>query len=154
MAQHDENTLYFHGNDNKIHRFSEYRPSFFSTDKDYAAGYGKYVYPYTIKAKKIFDTATDEEARKYFNEVFRKDILGAKAKEIQPREHISFIDADDFWAFIAVEEQLGKGAGYDAMLVCEGTNIEDHFKTALSLVPFEVNQIQPAKKLQEYTPEP
>ena len=31
-------TIVYHGNENKVHRFSEIRPSFFTTDKEYAKG--------------------------------------------------------------------------------------------------------------------
>lgn len=137
-------TVFYHGNENKEHRFSELRPTFFTTDKEYAKGYGDYVYPYKIRAKKIFDTSTDEQAREYYNNVFLKDVLGKDAKRIEKGQKLSFVDADNFWAFIVVEEEMGNGLGYDSMLVCEGT--EEHFNTSVSIVPFSIKQIVPLKR--------
>jgi len=136
-------TSFYHGNENKVHKFNAYRPPFFSWDKEYAKCYGDYVKEYTIETKKPFDTATDEEARTYYNNAFLNDELGNGAKKIKQGEHISANDADNFWAFISIEEQIGKGLGYDSMVVNEG--MEDHFETGLSIVPFETSQIKPKK---------
>lgn len=140
-------TIFYHGNENKTHKFSEYMPSFFTSDKEYAKCYGDYVYSYTIETKKPFDTATDEKARAYYNEVFLKDELGCNAKELKKGEHISANHADNFWAFIAVEELEGKGSGYDSMIVNE--LVKDSFETGLSIVPFDLKQIKPKKELKQ-----
>jgi hypothetical protein len=133
-------TIFYHGNENKTHKFSEIMPSFFTSDPEYAKGYGDYVYPYTIDTKKTFDTATDEVAREYYNNVFLKDELGTDAKLIKQGQHISANDADNFWAFITVEELMGNGLGYDSIIVDEVLG-EPNYKTHLSIVPFKNDQI-------------
>lgn len=138
-------TSFFHGNENKTHIFSEYQPCFFTTDKEYALCYGETVKEYNIDTKKPFDTATDNIALNYYNDVFLKDELGKDAKKISNGEHISFIHADNFFAFIAVEELIGKGFGYDSIIVHEG-HFGDSFDTNLSIVPFDVRQIIPTNK--------
>lgn len=139
-------TVFYHGNENKIHRFSELVPSFFSTDKEYSEGYGSYVYEYNLDIKKPFNTATDEKAREYYNNVFLKDELGQNASYIEKGEYISFVDADNFWAFISVEEEIGNGLGYDSMVVKEFEGDFNDYKTNLSVVPFNKNQIKPIQK--------
>lgn len=130
---------YYHGNENKIHRFSEYSPPFFTTDKEYAKCYGDYVYPYTLSIKKPFDTSKDEIARNYYNTEFLTHELGNGAKYIPKGERISENYADNFWAFLSVEESLGNGFGYDAIIVNEAAGI--HFKTDISIVPLNIKQI-------------
>ncbi|CAH7382139.1 hypothetical protein VCHA53O466_40436 [Vibrio chagasii] len=138
---YNSDTVVYHGNENSTHRFSELRPSFFTSDKDYAGGYGNFVYAYTIDSVKPFDTATDEEARRYFNEEFLNDTLGKESKYLNKGESIHFNDADNFWAFLAVEALLNPSLGYDSIIVNEMTG--NHFKTQLSIVPLCINQIKP-----------
>lgn len=139
-------TVFYHGNENKIHRFSELVPSFFSTDKKYSEGYGNYVYEYNLNIKKPFNTSIDEKAREYYNNVFLKDELGQNASYIKKGEHISFVNADNFWAFISVEEEIGKGLGYDSIVVKEFEGELNEYNTNLSVVPLNKNQINPIQK--------
>jgi hypothetical protein len=135
--------IFYHGNENPIHRFSEVMPSFFSSDKEYSMGYGDYVHSYQIDIKKPFDTATDEVALNYYNTVFLSHELGKEAKKIKKGQHISANDADNFWAFLSVEEMIGNGFGYDSIIVDEG--LHGRFKTNLSIVPFKNSQITPTQ---------
>lgn len=139
----NSDTIFYHGNENPIHKFSEVMPSFFSSDKEYSMGYGDYVYSYQIKTKKPFDTATDEVALNYYNTVFLNHELGKEAKKIKKGQHISANDADNFWAFLSVEEMIGNGFGYDSIIVDEG--LYGQFKTYLSIVPFKNSQIMPTQ---------
>lgn len=137
------NTVLYHGNDNPVHRFSEYMPSFFTEDFSYSMGYGKHVYAYRILSNKVFDPSVDEAARDFYNERFLRDELGAGAKPIENGGHLSFLYADNFWAFICVEEQIGRGFGYDSMIVKE--NIGGSYSTDFSVVPFSNSQIEKLK---------
>lgn len=139
-------TVFYHGNENKIHRFSELAPSFFSTDKKYSESYGNYVYEYSLNIKKPFNTSIDEKAREYYNNVFLKDELGQNASYIEKGEHISFVDADNFWAFVSVEEEIGNGLGYDSIIVKEFEGELNEYNTNLSVVPLNKNQIKPIQK--------
>ena len=141
----NSSTVVYHGNENKVHKFSEIMPSFFTTDIDYAKGYGDNVKEYTLDIKKVFDTSNDEFARNYYNEKFLNDPLGQDAEKIEKGQHISFVHADNFWAFLSVEEQLGKGNGYDSIVVDE--RIEKGYKTSLSIVPLDNSQIKPISKI-------
>ncbi len=132
-------TIFYHGNENKEHRFSEIKPSFFTTDKKYAECYGDYVYEYRIETNNPFDTATDENARDFYNNRFLKDELGKEAAYINKGQRISENDADNFWAYLAVEVQLDKELTYDSIIVNELAGIK--FDTSISIVPLEVNQI-------------
>lgn len=134
-----KNTIFYHGNENKSHNFSELVPSFFSSDYNYALGYGKNVKPYRIKTKKAFDTSSDNYALDYYNNVFKKDELGKHAKELKKGECISFLDADNFWAFVTVESELGKIHDYDSIIVKEHSI---GYKTDTSIVPFKISQIE------------
>lgn len=134
-----ENTIFYHGNENLTHNFSEIKPSFFTSDYNYALGYGNNVKPYKIRSKKVFDTSSDDYALNYYNNVFRKDELGKEAKELKKGEHISFLDADNLWAFITVESELGNIKDYDSLCVKEYSNGYD---TDISIVPFNINQIE------------
>lgn len=142
-------TVFYHGNENKTHKFSELKPSFFSTDESYSKGYGKYVYEYNLDIKKPFNPANDEVARKYYNEIFLKDELGKEAKYLKKGEYISFIDADNFWSFISVEEEIGNGLGYDSIIVKEFEEDVKDYKNNLSIVPLKIEQIKPIKKNQK-----
>lgn len=145
----NSNTIFYHGNENSKHRFSEYRPSFFTTDKEYAKCYGDHVFAYSIETKSPFDTATDEVARDYYNNVFLKDELGKEASFIKKGERISENHADNFWSFLGVEVQLDKTLNYDSILVHEAAGI--YFDTSISIVPLEINQIIPRnKKVSKY----
>lgn len=137
-------TIYYHGNDNKIHRFSEYRPCFFTTDKNYAEGYGNFVYSYQLEIKKPFNPSTDEKAREYYNEVFLKDELGKDVKKLEKGEHIHFNDADNFWSFIASEAEINN-VDYDSIVVEEFKGTSDNYTTNLSIVPLNVKQIKPVQ---------
>lgn len=139
-------TVFYHGNENKIHRFSELAPSFFSTDKKYSESYGNYVYEYSLNIKKPFNTSIDEKAREYYNNVFLKDELGQNASYIEKGEHMSFVDADNFWAFVSVEEEIGNGLGYDSIIVKEFEGELNEYNTNLSVVPLNKNQIKPIQK--------
>ena len=139
-------TVFYHGNENKIHRFSELAPSFFSTDKKYSESYGNYVYEYSLNIKKPFNTSIDEKAREYYNNVFLKDELGQNASYIEKGEHISFVDADNFWAFVSVEEEIGNGLGYDSIIVKEFEGELNEYNTNLSVVPLNKNKIKPIQK--------
>lgn len=134
-----ENTIFYHGNENLTHNFSEIKPSFFTSDYNYALGYGNNVKPYKIRSKKVFDTSSDNYALDYYNNVFRKDELGKDAKELKKGEEISFLDADNFWAFITVESELGNIQKYDSIIVKE---YSESYKTDISIVPFNINQIE------------
>lgn len=133
-------TIFYHGNENKEHRFSEIKPSFFTTDKKYAEGYGDYVYEYNIETKNPFDTATDEKARAFYNTQFLKDDLGKDAKYIKKGERIAENDADNFWAYLAVEVLLDKELKYDSIIVHELAGRE--YETSISVVPLDINQIK------------
>jgi hypothetical protein len=143
----NSNTVFYHGNENKKHSFSEIMPSFFTSDKEYAKGYGDYVYSYNIEINNPFDTATNEEDRKYYNEIFLNHELGKEAKEINKNEHISENDADNFWAFIAVEVQLDKTINYDSIVVNESAGHSEEYKTHLSIIPLNTNQIKAIQKI-------
>ena len=138
-------TIVYHGNENKVHIFSETRPSFFTTDKEYAKGYGDFVYPYKLKIKTPFDTATDESARKYYNNNFLNDELGKEATKLSKGERICANNADNFWAFLAVEVLINKDLNYDGIIVNEKTDLE--YKTDYSIVPLDKSQIEIVKKL-------
>lgn len=139
-------TIYYHGNDNKIHRFSEYRPCFFTTDKNYAECYGNFVYPYQLEIKKPFNPSTDEKAREYYNEVFLKDELGKEAKKLEKGEHIHFNDADNFWSFIASEAEINN-VDYDSIVVEEFKGDSANYTTNLSIIPLNVKQIKPVQNI-------
>lgn len=139
---YNSQTIFYHGNQNKTHRFSEYRPCFFTTDKNYAEGYGEFVYPYNLEIKKQFNPAIDEKARKYYNEEFLKDELGQEAKKLEKGEHIHFNDADNFWSFIASEAEINN-LDYDSIVVEEFKGDSDNYTTNLSIVPLNVKQIKP-----------
>lgn len=136
-------TTFYHGNENKEHRFSEIRPCFFTTDNEYAKAYGDYVYPYTLDIEHPFDTATDEDARLYYNKNFLNDELGKEARFIEKGERISENDADNFFAYLAVEVQINKDLKYDSILVHEAAG--KVYNTDISVVPLNVNQIKPKK---------
>lgn len=140
-------TIFYHGNENKEHYFSEIRPSFFSTDKEYSSGYGKYVYSYNLEIKKPFDPATDEIARTYYNENFLQSELAEDARPLELGEHIHINHADNFWAYISSEEEMGNGLGYDSIIVNEGSSLINEYKTNLSIVPLSVKQIKPLKAI-------
>lgn len=137
-------TIVYHGNENKIHRFSEIRPSFFTTDKEYAKGYGDFVYPYKLKIEKPFDTATDESAREYYNNNFLNDELGKEATKLSKGERICANNADNFWAYLAVEVLINKDLNYDGIVVDEKTGSE--YKTDYSIVPLDKSQIEAVNK--------
>jgi ribosomal protein S18 acetylase RimI-like enzyme len=138
-------TIFYHGNENKIHRFSEIKPSFFTTDPEYAKAYGDHVYQYKIHTNKIFNTAENEEYRNYYNNIFLNDELGQGASKIEKGQHIHFNDADNFWSFISVEVQIGNVKDFDSIIVDEKT--ENHYSTNISIVPFDKKQIKPINKL-------
>jgi len=146
LEEFNSNTIFYHGNENKVHKFSEIMPSFFTSDKNYAEGYGDYVYAYNIVVKSPFDTATDEEAREYYNDCFLSNELGVSAKRINKGEHISEKDADNFWAFLAVEVMLNKTINYDSIIVNEAAGHSEEYNTHLSIVPLDTKQIIPIKK--------
>lgn len=137
-------TIVYHGNENKIHNFSEISPSFFTTDKEYAKGYGDFVYPYKLKIKSPFDTATDESARKYYNNNFLNDKLGKEAKKLSKGERICANNADNFWAYLSVEVLINKDLNYDCIIVDEKTDLE--YKTDYSIVPLDKSQIEVINK--------
>lgn len=138
-------TIFYHGNENKIHKFSEYRPCYFTSDKNYAAGYGDFIYPYQLEIKKPFNPSTDEKARDYYNEVFLKDELGKNAKKLEKGEHISF-DSDNLWSFLSVEAEMNR-IDYDSIIVEEFKGESDNYTTNLSVVPLSVKQIKPVKNI-------
>lgn len=139
--------IYYHGNQNKKHRFSELKPCFFTEDKEYAKGYGDYVYPYIIETKKPFDTATDEEARYIYNNFYLKSDLAEDNIFLDKGQHISFINADNFFAWLATEKQLNNITEYDSIIVKEFSNDISQYSTNLSIVPLNINQIKPIKTL-------
>lgn len=150
MTNKIKSNVYYHGNENPIHKFSEYQPPFFTEDYNYALGYGDHVKAYRINSVKPFDPSTDEIARNYYNESFLKHELGVGAKPLGPGESISCNHADNFWAFISVEEEIGNGFGYDAIVVQEflgSGDFSDSFTTNLSFVPFELSQVEEVKSI-------
>lgn len=139
----NKDTIFYHGNENKEHKFSEYKPCFFTKDPKYAECYGENVKAYNLEIYKPFDTSKDELARNYYNNVFRASELGLEAKEIQIGEHIHFMDADNFFAFLSVEEEIGNGFGYDSIIVDEkNIGFDDN---GLSIIPLKISQIIPLK---------
>ncbi len=143
---YNSQTIFYHGNQNKTHRFSDYRPCFFTIDKNYAEGYGDFVYPYNLEINKLFNPVIDEKAREYYNEVFLKDELGKEAKKLEKGEHIHFNDADNFWSFIAGEAEMNN-VDYDSMIVEEFKGTSDNYTTNLSIVPLNVKQIKPLQNI-------
>lgn len=139
----NKNTIFYHGNENKEHKFSEYKPCFFTEDPKYAECYGSNVKPYKLDINQPFDTSNDEQARNYYNREFRSSSLGLEAKEIKIGEHIHFMDADNFFAFLSVEEELGNGFGYDCIIVNEKS--EGFNDNGLSIIPLKIDQINPIK---------
>lgn len=133
-------TIVYHGNENKTHNFSEISPSFFTTDKEYAKGYGDFVYPYKLKIKSPFDTATDESAREYYNNNFLNDTLGKEATKLSKGERICANNADNFWAYLSVEVLIDKDLNYDGLIVNEKTGLK--YKTDYSIVPLDKSQIK------------
>lgn len=147
LKEFNSKTIFYHGSEHKEHSFSEIMPSFFSTDEEYSSGYGEYVYSYNLEIENPFDPATDEIARTYYNEKFLKSELAMDAKPLVEGEHIHPNHADNFWAYIACEEEIGNGLGYDSMIVDEGKELVSEYKTHLSIVPFRVEQIKPIHAL-------
>lgn len=135
-----KNTVFYHGTDKIFDIYSEYRPAFFSLDYRYSMAYGKYINSHRIDSSKPFDTANDKIALNYYNNIFLNNDMGKEAKFLSIGESIPFMDADNFWSFISVEEQIGNGLGYDSIIVNEGSG--DSFSSDLSIIPLSVNQIK------------
>ena len=134
-------TIFYHGNENKKHHFYESAPCFFSTEREYSEQYGDYVYEYNLEINKIFDTSTDEVARNYYNTDFLNHELGIDAVTLKENEMINANTADNFWAFLAVEEITGQGFGYDSIMVNEGSKALG-FDTDISIIPLDTKQIK------------
>lgn len=152
MNKSPKNFVVYHGNDNPFHKFSEYKPSFFTEDYNYSLGYGKHVQAYQLNCSNVFDTASDDLALRYYNEFFLKDELGRDAKKLNKGEYISFVDADNFWAFLSVETEINSELNYDSFYVSEGT--DNTYKTDISIVPLNPQKITKPKIVDfEITPQ-
>ena len=83
--------IFYHGNENKTHKFSECMPSFFTSDPEYAKGYGKFVKESVTEAKSDY-------------EVYHKSYTSAinAAKEYAEKKGYEINDDDSF-------RQIGMG---------------------------------------------
>jgi len=160
----------YHGTGTKFEEFKYWRPNFFSLDKAYAEMYADkgttakkkgFVMPVFLRMERPFDTSRDAEAVRVYNDeflpMFRKIVGDAEADRV-PRirlgEGVSFIVADDVWAFLRDRWRLGDHT-FDGLLVDEGgfdeawaqvsrTKVDPRAKFAL--VPLFPTQIKSATK--------
>ncbi len=133
----------YHGTGVKFDTFRDqfFTPSYFTPDPEYAKAYMGKTAPSLLTARKrgkdylltveitiarMFDTKTDDEALRYYNEVFVPYMNAIHAKyrqpsipELLPGRWVSFVYADDLWRFLKHED-----VPWDGMLVDEG--IGDH----------------------------
>jgi hypothetical protein len=160
----------YHGTGTKFTEFKYWRPNFFSMEKAYAEMYADkgttakkkgFVMPVFLRMERPFDPSRDAEAVRIYNDeflpMFRKIVGDAEADRV-PRirlgEGVSFIVADDVWAFLRDRWRLGDHT-FDGLLVDEGgfdeawaqvsrTKVAPRAKFAL--VPLFPTQIKSATK--------
>ena len=102
----------------KEHKFSEYKPCFFTEDPKYAECYGSNVKPYNLEINQPFDTSNDEQARNYYNRI------SVIISRIRGKKKLKLVSIYTSWMLIislllSVEEELGNGFGYDCIIVNE-----------------------------------
>lgn len=134
----------YHGTKTDFDTFSDYKPNFFTASRDYASGYGDRIKPVFLKIEQPFDTATDAEARRIYNEEFRRDPLGADAKELNEGESVPFTWADEFFGFLYEREFTAKSRTYDGLIVAEKAGGNFGPEGEFAFVPLENTQIKSA----------
>lgn len=134
----------YHGTDAEFSEFSDYKPNFFTASADYANGYGETLMPVYLRIEKPFDTATDQEARRIYNDEFRNDPLGRDAPAIIEGQSVPFTWADELFGFLYEREFTAKQRKYDGLIVAEKAGGNFGAEGEIAFVPLENTQIKSA----------
>jgi hypothetical protein len=148
--------IWYHGSDDKNLGEFDYKPIFFTKNKEYAKGYGRIVKPYYLDIKNPFDTR-DEKALKIYQEEFipwaqkykyTKDDDRYKVEDYD-KEGVSFLTADLLYTFLRKMKREGKDYGYDGVIVNENFSIQNG-DNEYSIYPLSYTQIKEVKGVKEF----
>jgi hypothetical protein len=140
-------TIYYHGSkDGKIRNIGDFKPIFFTKNKEYAEGYG-IIGKYHLNIENTFDVRNYKDLEVY-NGDFIPYALKMSKNDTKRYKKISdnmvdFSTADLLWVFLRKRKRDGI-YNYDSLIVDEFGD-----GTELSFVPLNYNQITNVNELNE-----
>lgn len=145
--QHISNNNWYHGSDIKKPIFSfDHIPIFFTKNKEYAKGYGKYINCYKLDIKNPFDTRNFKDLEIY-NFIFipwAKEYSKGDERyvELGNGQGVPMITADLLYLFLRKTKREGIDYGYDGVIVDESGFEFDFIDAKFSIFPLSYTQIK------------